>query len=163
MQEEVENRSVTLTISAVKLTGRVLKAAISKYMAYRKEKKVEKTRAGPVVSHGKQTVKELAAQNQGMTNIEVTDSNIKSFERVARKYGVDFAVKKDKSGEIPKYLVFFKARDSDALTAAFTEFTAKKVRNAEKPSVVSQVRKLTELLRGQTRDKVKNKEKGLEL
>lgn len=75
-------------------------------------------------------MKQLIGQNQGVSNIEITDSNIKSFERVARKYGVDFALKKDKSGDIPKYLVFFKARDADALTAAFREYTAKEVKRA---------------------------------
>ena len=114
MQEEVENRAVTLVISATKLTGRLLKAAILKYLASRKEKKLAKARAAPEKPTGKQTVKQLIGQNQGVSNIEITDSNIKSFERVARKYGVDFALKKDKSGDIPKYLVFFKARDADA-------------------------------------------------
>lgn len=66
-----------------------------------------------------------------MTNIEITDGNIKSFERVARKYGVDYALKKDTSGERPRYLVFFKARDADALTAAFKEYTAKGVKREE--------------------------------
>ena len=108
MQEEVENRAVTLVISATKLTGRLLKAAILKYLASRKEKKLAKARAAPEKPTGKQTVKQLIGQNQGVSNIEITDSNIKSFERVARKYGVDFALKKDKSGDIPKYLVFSK-------------------------------------------------------
>ena len=43
MQEEVENRSVTLCVSGVKLTGRVLKAALSKYLQHKKEKKQENT------------------------------------------------------------------------------------------------------------------------
>ncbi len=94
MQEEIENRSVTLIISGTKLTGRVLKAAIAKYLAHRKEKKNVKARAGPVVPHGRQTVKQLVGQNAGVSNIEITDSNIRSFDRVARKYGVDYAVKK---------------------------------------------------------------------
>ena len=38
MQEEVENRTVTLAVRSAKLTGDVLKQAISKYLAYRKEK-----------------------------------------------------------------------------------------------------------------------------
>ena len=118
MQEEVENRSVTLIISTTKLTARVLRAAIARYLAHRKEKKITKARTGPVVPHGKQTVKELVGQNTGVSNMEITDSNIKSFDRVARKYGVDYAVKKDRSVSPPKYLVFFKARDADALTAA---------------------------------------------
>ena len=62
-------------------------------------------------------------QGDGVQNIEITDKNIKSFERVARKYGVDFALKKDP--EQGRYLVFFKARDADALNAAFAEYTAK--------------------------------------
>ena len=39
MQEEVENRTLTLVVSGTKFTGRLLKAAISKYMAHCKEKR----------------------------------------------------------------------------------------------------------------------------
>lgn len=101
-QEEVENRTVTLAVNTTKLTARVLKNAISKYLAYRKDK----PREGPVKPKGKQTVKELVGQNQGVANIEVTDSNIRDFDRVARKYGVDYALKKDRSSHPPRYLYF---------------------------------------------------------
>lgn len=108
---------------------------------------------------GKQTVKELVGQNQGVTNIEITDKNIKDFERFARKYGVDYALKKDRSGDKPKYLVFFKARDADALTAAFKEYTAKTDRRKERPSILEQLRKLGDLV--SNRDaKERNKEHG---
>ncbi|MPM91428.1 hypothetical protein SDC9_138557 [bioreactor metagenome] len=155
MQEEVENRSVTLIISSAKLTGRVLKEAIAKYLVHRKDKKA---RAGPVVPHGKQTVKELVGQNAGVSNLEITDNNIKSFDRVARKYGVDYAVKKDRSVSPPKYLVFFKGRDADALTAAFTEFTARTMDRAKKPSVLSQLQQFKELVKANTIDRVRHKE-----
>ena len=58
MQEEVENRTLTLVVSGTKFTGRLLKAAISKYMAHCKEKKLQKQRSrdAPVTPHGKQTV-----------------------------------------------------------------------------------------------------------
>ena len=163
MQEEVENRAVTLVISATKLTGRMLKAAILKYLASRKEKKLAKARGAPEKHSGKQTVKQLVGQNQGVSNIEVTENNIKGFDRVARKYGVDYAIKKDKTGEIPRYLVFFKARDADALTAAFTEYSGKKAKAKEKPSVVQLLRALRtpEIARDVT--KVRSKDKGLEL
>ena len=158
MQEEIENRSVTLIISGTKLTGRVLKAAIAKYLAHRKEKKNAKARPGPVVPHGRQTVKQLVGQNAGVSNMEITNSNIRSFDRVARKYGVDYAVKKDRSVSPPKYLVFFKARDADALTAAFTEFTAKTVNRAKRPSVLSQLRQFKEAVKANVVDRVKHKE-----
>ena len=158
MQEEVESRTVTLAISTTRMTANVLKSAISKYLAYRKEKKVEKARAGPVKPCGKQTVKQLVGQNEGVANIEITDRNIRDFDRVARKYGVDYALKKDKSGEIPKYLVFFKARDGDALTAAFKEYTAKTERKKERPSVLQPLRRLKEQAATIDTPKVRKKE-----
>ena len=92
MQEEVENRTLTLVVSGTKFTGRLFKAAISKYMAHRREKKLEKQRSrdSPVTPKGKQTVKQLIGQNQGVSNIEINDPSIKDFERIARKYGVDY-------------------------------------------------------------------------
>ena len=158
MQEEVEQRTVTLAINTTKMTANVLKKAISKYLAYRKEKKTEKARAGPVKPCGKQSVKQLVGQNQGVSNIEITDRNIKDFERIARKYGVDFALKKDKTGEIPKYLVFFKARDGDALTAAFKEYTAKTDRRKERPSVIQKLRRFKEQAADIDTPKVRRKE-----
>ena len=154
MQEEVEQRTVTLAISTSKMTANVLKSAISKYLAYRKEK----AKQGPVKPCGKQSVKQLVGQDQGVTNIEITDKNIKDFERIARKYGVDFALKKDKTGDIPKYLVFFKARDADALTAAFKEYTAKTDRKKERPSVLKKLRKFKEVAADINTPKVRKKE-----
>ena len=158
MQEEVEQRTVTLAVSTSKMTANVLKQAISKYLAHCKEKKMEKARAGPVKPCGKQSVKQLVGQNQGVSNIEITDKNIKDFERIARKYGVDFALKKDKTGEIPKYLVFFKARDADALTQAFKEYTAKTYRKKERPSVIQKLRKFKEQAASIDTPKVRKKE-----
>ena len=161
MQEEVENRAVTLVISATKLTGRLLKAAILKYLASRKEKRLQKARAAPEKPAGKQTVKQLIGQNQGVSNIEITDPSIKEFEKIARKYGVDYAVKKDRSSSPPKYLIFFKGRDADALTAAFTEYTGKKVKKAEKterPSVLAKLNQFKELVKNAVVDRTKRKE-----
>ena len=166
MQEDVENRTVTLMISTTKLTGRVLKEALSKYLAWQKAKSAGKAKTGmekqqgSVIPHGKQTVKQLVGQNQGVTNIEINDENIRDFERVARKYGVDYAVKKDKSGELPKYLVFFKSRDGDALQAAFQEYTAAVLK--KKPSVIRKLREAATLQKEPAPNKVRNKEKELE-
>ena len=163
MQEEVENRTLTLIVSGTKFTGRLFKAAISKYMAHRKEKKLEKQRSrdSPVTPKGKQTVKQLIGQNQGVSNIEINDPSIKDFERIARKYGVDYAVKKDRSASPPKYLIFFKARDADALTAAFSEYTQKKVKKAdrsERPSVLEKLAQFKELLKNTVVDRSRRKE-----
>ena len=105
--------------------------------------------------------KQLIGQNQGISNIEITDPSIKEFEKIARKYGVDYAVKKDRSSSPPKYLIFFKGRDADALTAAFTEYTSKKVKKAEKterPSVLAKLSQFKEMVKNAVVDRTKRKE-----
>ena len=119
MQEEVENRTINLAISTTKLTGRSVVAGIRKYLQHREKVKAMKGKDTGV--HGKQTVKQLLAQNQGATNVEIDKSGIKDFERLAKKYGVDFAVRKDKSVDPPRYLVFVRSKDADALDAICKE------------------------------------------
>ncbi len=161
MQEEVENRTVTLIISTTKMTGRALKGALQKYLAYQKAKSQGKAYKD-VKPTGKQTVKQLIGQNQGVTNVEIEDKSIKDFERIARKYGVDYAIKKDKTSDITKYLVFFKARDGDALNAAMTEYAQKKLKTQSKPSLLKRLKSLGALVQNRE-PKVKNKDRGREL
>ena len=166
MQEEIENKSITLIINCTKFTGRVLKSAISKYLAHRsakhREKKMDRKarrwdrQAGNVVHRGKQTVKQLVAQNQGVSTMDVADKDMRDFQRVARKYGVDYAVKRSK-GEPDKYLVFFKARDNDALIAAFNEFTQKREYKKEHPSILKRLAKSMAQSVQKIPDKVRNK------
>jgi len=113
---------------------------------------------------GKQTVSQLTRQGQGVTNIEISDKNIKDFESIARKYGVDFAVVKDSTEQPPKHLVFFKARDTDAITAAFKEYSAKQMsRGTEKPSLLGMLRDLMEKVKNQVLDQTKHKDRGRDL
>ena len=159
MQEDIENRAVALAIKSVKLTGHGLKVAIAKYLAHRKEQKLH------TAPTGRQTVRQLMRQGQSVSNIEITDGNIKSFQRVARKYSVNYALKKDTSEEIPKYLVFFKARDADVITAAFREFSAKNLEKEKKPSIRKELEQAKQQSKAQhrQREKVKTKDRGVEL
>ena len=123
MQEEVENRTVNLAITTTRLTVRTIIAGIRKFLQYQEKKKAQKVR-DPAV-HGKQSVKKLLGQNQGAANAEIEKEGIKDFERLAKKYGVDFAVRKDKSVDPPRYFVFVRAKDSDALDAICKEHQAR--------------------------------------
>lgn len=156
MQEEVENRTLTLAINGTKFTGRMLKAAIGKYMAHRREVKQQKNRDGPVVHHGKQSVKQLVGQGQGVDSIELTDPSTREFDRIARKYGVDYAIKRDRSSDPPRFLIFFKGRDNDAITAAFQEYAGKKVKKASRPSVLQKLAVFKDMVRDSA-EKVKKK------
>lgn len=124
MQEEIENRTVTLIISAVKLTARELKAGMDKYLSEKKSKAMEKARAAPEKPTGKQTVKQLIGQNQGVEQTALADrQEVKAFERYARQYGVDYAIHKGTSDSgKTRYLVFFKARDRAAIDQAMRAY-----------------------------------------
>ena len=153
MQEDIENRTVTLMVNSSKFTGRTVLTAISKFLAHMKNRSPP---AKDVTPHGKQTVKQLIQKDQGVTSVELNDPHIRDFERVARKYGVDYAIKRVK-GEPNKYLIFFKGRDEDAITAAMTEYADKRLRREERPSVLKLLKKLKEMVAN--RNPVRNKEK----
>ena len=137
MQEEIEHRAVTLAINAGKMTGRTFRNALVKLLHFLKSKRQQHQQ---VKSRGKQSVKKLIGQNQGVTRVDLShDDDVKQFEHVARKYGVDYAITKVK-GEKPRYLIFFKARDNDALTAALEEYTAQRVRGRDKQALHSKLR-----------------------
>ena len=90
---------------------------------------------GPKLHHGKQSLKQLKAHGAALTNIEVTEANIGVFKPCAKKYGVDFTLRKDKTTQPPHYIVIFKAKDADNLEQAFREFTAKTLSKEQRPSI----------------------------
>ncbi len=162
MQEEVTGKSVALIIDGAKMSEQVLEKALQKFLEAQKNR-------SPKMHRGKQTLKQLAGQNAGLANIEISDRNIKAFTHVAKKYHVDFALKKDTTAEQPRYLVFFKSRDADAITAAFQEFASRKMGRDEKPSIRERLAQAREQAarkvehRTLDREKVKVKERGVEL
>ena len=117
MQEEVTQKTIALSMKTGKLTAQALQAALKKYLLHRAK--------GPKLHHGKQSLKQLKAHGAALTNIEVTEANIGAFKPCAKKYGVDFTLRKDKTTQPPHYIVIFKAKDADNLEQAFREFTAK--------------------------------------
>lgn len=162
MQEEVTGKSVALIIDGAKMSEQVLEKALQKFLESQKNK-------SPKMHRGKQTLKQLAGQNAGLANIEISDKNIKAFTHVAKKYHVDFALKKDTTAEQPLYLVFFKSRDADAITAAFQEFASRKMGRDEKPSIRERLAQAREQAvqkvehRTLDREKARVKERGVEL
>ena len=157
MQEEVTQKVIALSIKmgkgTAKLTEQALQKAIKKFL--------EQKNAPP---HGKQTMRQLMKQNAGVSNIEITNDNIKAFESTAKKYGIDFSLKKVK-GEQPRYLVFFKSRDADAMTAAFQEFSARKLNREKKPSIRKALAAAKDKAKqlNEARDKVKKIDRGREI
>ncbi len=121
MQEEIENKAVSLIINTGKLTERTLATAFMKVLRYSWNKVKAHHQAKP---KGKQSVKKLIGQNQGVEQTELADrEEVKPFNKYARKYGVDYAIRKSISDDgKPRYIVFFKARDRSAIEQAMKEY-----------------------------------------
>ena len=163
MQDEVNTKVVAIAIKGGKITAEVLDKALKKFVE--EIEKAQKTASQPKAYRGKQSIKHLVAQNAAISNIEVTDGNIKSFQRTANKYGIDYALKKDTSEEPPRYIVFFKGRDVDVMTQAFKEFSARTVKQKDKPSLRRKLSHEQEQSKAKHKEKVKvkAKDRGVEL
>ena len=158
MQEEVTPKTIALAISTTKMTSAVLAKALRKLLEEQKNKSHQ-------LPKGKQTLKNLMKQNTAISNLEITNDNIKAFSSTAKKYGLDFSLKKDSSTDPPRYLVFFKGRDADVMTAAFQEFTAKRLSQEKKPSIRKLLSSMKELTKQKSKvlDRSRQKDRGVEL
>ena len=158
MQDEINEKVVALVVNNAKMGASELRKALEKYLADQKAKQP----TGDVVKHGKQSIAKLMEQNTGLTNLEITDGNIKDFEKTAQKYNIDFALKKDKSVDPPKYIVFFKARDVDVMTEAFKDYTKVNLKKSQmKQSIRKKLSKAMEAVKNmRQREKVKTKDRG---
>ena len=151
VNEDVENRVINLAIRSTRITAGDLYKALRAYMRHVQNKKQLKQVAKDSVTKGKQSVKELIGQGQGVSSMPIGDSGIRDFKRIANKYGVDFAVVKDKNEDPPKYTVFFKAKDADAITSVLKEYgdrmeKRRKEAGKERPSIMAKLKKFKEIV-----------------
>ena len=126
IDEDVSRRTIAVSIKTTKLTGRVLAQAC--LAVGRKIKKAHRARQTP---HGKQTVRQLMGHGAATNSIEVESP--KDFDRVARKWNVDYAFYQVAPD---KHLLFFKAGQADAITACFSEYSKrllKRTKSAKAP------------------------------
>ncbi len=160
MQEEVENKSVQLAIQTGKVTVKTLLRGLHAWYRHHQRKRDVAKMSHENVK-GKQSVKKLIGQGQGVSSMDIGDSGIKDFKKIANKYGVDFAIVKDKEADPPRYTVFFKAKEADAITQILKEYAAKQTKKKEraakeKPSILQKLKKFKEKVASMPR---KNKER----
>ena len=109
--ESGTKKTIDISVKVEKMTADVLKAALQEFMSGKAEKK------------GRMTYKQLQDKSPSkLDSIEVTERNIGDFLSTARKYDIDFALKRDKSTEPPTYHVFFSAAKTEDFKRAFTEY-----------------------------------------
>ena len=152
MQEEVDQKTIALAVKTGKLTGQVLQAAMKKFLAAR-----QKGKAKP--HHGHQSLRQLKKDGSALSNIEITDANIGLFRPCAKKYDIDYTLRKDSSTHPPRYIVIFKTKQADNLEQAFKEFTAKKLNREERPSIRKALSALKQKAAAKTQQRAKEKVK----
>ena len=155
--EQVNERAVALAARGAKMTARMLAQMMQAFLRQKQQTdRLPKDKA----PQGKQSIRQLTRQGASLSNIEIKDDNIGSFKRTARKYNVDFSLKKDRSVDPPRWIVFFKAKDTDALTAAFNEYS-KKIMPLEKakPTLLQRLARFKEMARTHAAP-VRNRDRG---
>lgn len=157
MQEEVTQKTIAFSIKSAKLTIQVLQAAARKFLETQNKGKTK-------LHHGQQSLKQLKKHGAALSNIEITDANIGLFKPCAKKYGVDFTLRKDATTQPPHYVVIFKSKDADNLEQAFREFTAKTLSKEQRPSIRKVLSAMKQKTAEQTKQRAKEKirERGLE-
>ena len=177
MQEEVDEKTLALIISCTKLTvsefrkalekltqkldekNRIKEQELREVQKTVKAKKQAKKEARKESRPGRKTLNEMMRDGAQLSNIEITDNNIKSFEKVARKYSITYSLKKDRSTTPPRYLVFFRAKDVDVMTAAFREYTGSTLTADKKRSIRKRLQKAIGISASKHREREKVKEK----
>jgi hypothetical protein len=134
--EQVNDKTVALSIKGAKISGRLLAKAMQAFL--------KKARA-PTYKHGKQSLKSLSKQGTSLADLEISGDNIGSFNRIARKYNVDYSLRRDASADPPRYVVFFKAKDSKALESAFKEYSKIELKHKEKTPMLKRLQHFKEL------------------
>lgn len=145
MQEDIERRTVALSVNASKLTGRLLAKVLTAAI-----RKIQKSYREGQTPQGRQSVKKLM-NHRVSTNALPLDGETRLFDRVARKYNVDYAFYKTGPN---KHLLFFKAGQADAITACFSEYTKLMMNRAKskRPSILAQIKAFAEKSRTKPRE-----------
>lgn len=139
MQEEANQKTVCLVVTATKMTGSVIAKGIDRYLQHRKTAKQLKQKDPSTYKMNQPKrvkVKTLVKEGAEVASIEIKDEKIKQFEKIAKKHGVRYAIKKDKSTSPPTYFIFFKGKDAEVINSALREFTKKQLTKGTKKPVI---------------------------
>ena len=149
--DQISERNCCLVIKGGKLTGKALAYTMRAFLATGEKAKTQDVK-------GKQSLKQLSSDGAKLDNIEVCNATIKSFERVAAKYEVDYAIKTATLDDKPVHLAFFKSKDAATMDSAFREYSAKTLcKSATKPTFRETMSAMREKAKNQVLEKTKEK------
>ena len=148
VSKEAADKSIRIAVRVSKPTLKLFMKALSTVVG--KPTKAVGKAVGEKIhpTKGKQSIKTLVRQGQGVSSIPLADEGLKDFQKIAKKYGVDFAVVRDREKSPPVYTVFFKAKDTDAVTRILQDYSAKQIKkpSVTKTSVLEKLKKFKEIV-----------------
>lgn len=109
----MSRRTIAVYAKAGKLTMRGLA-----YILRSAGRKIQKVHQNHKTPQGRQTVRQLMRHGEATSSIPVDAPAL--FDQVARKWRVDYAFYQQEPG---KYLLFFKSKQADAITACMSEYS----------------------------------------
>lgn len=121
MSKEIAEKTIGFSVQTAKMTTDVLKEIFRNFLEN-------------APKHGKLRYGSIAKQGR-LESIEVTKNNIGDFLQTARKYDIDYALKRDSSTNPPTYHVFFTAAGTDIFKKAFAEYAAGMTAKIDEKSV----------------------------
>ncbi len=147
VDEDISRRSIAISVKTAKLSARALA-----YVLVNIGRKLSKHE----LPHGKMSVKKLMSHGTAASSIELSGDTA-LFDRVARKWNVDYAFYKT---EPDKYLLFFKSNQADAMTACFAEYSKKVLRRekAEKLPIREQITRAKDAIKHLEKKRAKERE-----
>jgi hypothetical protein len=154
LQEDIENRTIVLIVSVGRLTARTLERACSKAL-YEMETKKQTHDSSP--TKGRQSVKELISQDVATNSLPITGQT-RNFDRVAKKFNVDYAFHKTGKNQ---FLLFFKSSQKDAITQCFSEYAKRCMKKGKHRSIHADLERGTQKVAEQTKqapERVRTKE-----
>lgn len=114
-------KTIDLSIRAEKMTSEVLRECINDFLNNKAECK------------GEMSLRKLQEKHScKLENIDVSDENIRDFLNVAKKYDIDFSLKRDSNHDPPAWHVFFSANKTEDFKRAFTEYASGKQISADR-------------------------------
>lgn len=135
MQEDIERRAIAISLTAGKLTTQTLARALSAVL-----RQIQQQQRAALTPKGRQSVKKLMNHGDNISQIPL-DGSTHLFDRMARKYNVDYAFRKVGPKQ---YRLFFLARQADAITDCFAEYTKRMMKKERRPSVLKRLGRANE-------------------
>ena len=109
MQEEIIQTTLAIIMRAEQIGEQQMRQAFQKVLTDLEQGRRKMPGTDRTGHHGKRSLRELQSGGAQLTNVEITDDNMKSFEKYAREYGIDYSLKVNRLTDPPHWYIFFRA------------------------------------------------------